>query len=281
VSARGAILVGLLLASGSARAAEADSVRLARAAYARAARAYDAGDYAVAAQQFALADELAPNAVALRQALAAALRADDPVLGMTLVERAGARPDDASLEPAIESARAKFAARVGRVAILCANACGAAIDGVAAVGVCVVSPGPHAVTFYEGRVRTTVVVPAGATVTAAPPLSPAPEVRPPARSKGGLSPAWFWAAAAVTGASAVAATVSGVAMFHQHDVYARDPTPEGARDGRAAQFRTNVLIGVTAAAAAGSAALALFAVRWSKDSELLVGAARAAFVVRY
>jgi hypothetical protein len=83
--ARSVLCLGVLLALlGAPRileAAEPDNVSVARAAYDRGARAFNAGQYVAAAREFSVADELAPNPVALRFALQAVLFLDDPVLG--------------------------------------------------------------------------------------------------------------------------------------------------------------------------------------------------------
>src|SRR5689334_7160797 len=68
-----------LMLSRTARADE-ESSEQARAAYDAGASAYDDQDFRVAAAQFARADDLVPNQGVLKLALAAAVRAEDPVL---------------------------------------------------------------------------------------------------------------------------------------------------------------------------------------------------------
>lgn len=140
-----------------APAALAAGVATAREIYDQGAAAYRRGEYAAAAELFARADEIAPNAVALEAALRAALRADEPVLGIELAERAEERLEarsrergdarskermnerararereadgrGASLLAAAGAARDAFASRVGRIEASC-RGCTARIDG--------------------------------------------------------------------------------------------------------------------------------------------------------
>src|SRR3954470_3735389 len=67
--ARAQALGLLLLVTGSGRAAE-HRAQAARSAYDSAAAAYNSGDFNAAAEQFARADELAPNPTTLKLAIA-------------------------------------------------------------------------------------------------------------------------------------------------------------------------------------------------------------------
>jgi hypothetical protein len=121
-----------------------------RSSLGRRRRAYDAGDYARAAQELAKADGLAHSPVTLELALKAALRADDPVLTMTLAARATQR-HSATLAAAADAARAKMEKRTGRVTLACAPAttCTATLDGIATeIGEPqYVLPGAHRIAF--------------------------------------------------------------------------------------------------------------------------------------
>jgi hypothetical protein len=128
-------LAGVFALALGAKTASADTagVNEARAAYTRATRAFDAGEFALAAREFARADQLVPSNAAMEAALEATLRADDAVLGITLVERAKNRAlalDDRA-KKAIDHVKETFANRVGRVTLPCdgARKCRGLVDG--------------------------------------------------------------------------------------------------------------------------------------------------------
>jgi hypothetical protein len=264
----------------------------ARAAYDRGTDAYRRADYAVAAREFALADALAPHAVALKWAVSAALRADDPVLGMTLVERSQRAPVDGELATVIGEARARFAARAGVITVSCppARACTARIDGAAATasGPTFVVPGEHLVeiVFAGGVERRWASVGGGARidVVGASPASPPeparsaatralPAVTPAAdETPGGISPLWFWLGVGATAALGGATVASGVDTLAKHDDYLETREPGGDDAGRRAETRTNVLLGTTIAAGVATGLLGLLAVRWSSAPPRRTGA---------
>ena len=76
----------MLAWSGVASADGGESTR-AREAYDRGIAAFQRGEFAAAAREFATADAIVPSSVALHAALDAAIRADDPVLGVALLDR--------------------------------------------------------------------------------------------------------------------------------------------------------------------------------------------------
>jgi hypothetical protein len=262
-----------------------------------AAQAYDAGveahrqgDYARAAALFARADDLAPAAASRLAALKSALLADDPLLGMVLVERAArAGGMDGPLRDAAKEAEARFSARVGRIRIACAG-CTATIDGsAAAIGQDVlVAPGDRGLELLVGgRVeRRSVRVEPGATVEVSPelPATPTPATAPfapvvgagaranpdiaaprraPGGSADGLSPAWFFVGAGLTTVLGGLTIASGIDVRQREEEFYRAPTEEKAADGQSAETRTYVLGALTGAGALATAAVALFAVRWS------------------
>ncbi|HEY8088677.1 MAG TPA: hypothetical protein VIF09_12550, partial [Polyangiaceae bacterium] len=101
-------------------------------AYERGTVAYRKKDYATAAREYSTADALAPNPVALQAAIDATVLADDPVLGMQLLDRARGAPRTNALIATMLAAEQKFARRTGRIRIVCAAApCLATIDGAA------------------------------------------------------------------------------------------------------------------------------------------------------
>lgn len=129
-----AIALGLALIMGTPVALAAPTNRtLAKEAYQRAVDAHSRADYRVAAEEFARADALAPDATALQAALDATLQTDDAVLGAELLERSARAPTSGSLATTIASARARFAGRAGRLRVICPDhkTCLAMLDGVA------------------------------------------------------------------------------------------------------------------------------------------------------
>jgi hypothetical protein len=73
-----------------------------------------------------------------------------------------------------------------------------------------------------------------------------------------LSPLWFWTAAGATAALAVGTIVAGVLTHKSRDAYNDDPTKNGLDTFNSRKLATNVLFGMTLAAAAGGTALYFF-----------------------
>lgn len=290
----------------------------ARDAYQRGSAAFEAGRYAEAAVELARADELAPNPVALEAAVKAATLADDPVLAMTLVDRARDRPSTPGLAEATAAAREKFGSRVGRLTVRCRadERCAAQIEGqpaeigagrwvragdhpvvvstagVAEAFVVRVDPGavvdwappPRPAASYGATPVGVGPVPPRPAVVVPPPASPGAPDEPSAREPSGISPTWFWVGVGLTGLGAIGTTVSGADAIDKHDAFwggddsAREP-------GQAAQTRTNVLLGVTAAVAVGTAVTGLWLVDWRGRDKVrasaAVGPTGARLAVRY
>jgi hypothetical protein len=233
----------------------ADARREAREAYDRGVAAYRRGDFAGAARAFAEADRLAPSSVALGAALDAAVKADDPLLGAELLERARRAPDDTQLAAKTQEARAKLGGRAGRLVIVC-DGCTATLDGRATAPHedLWVKAGPHVVVLRMDGVEHTLTVDvrADATTEAKPPPSPAPppptaeapasapastpgpsatagpEVTPAstgARSpagRSGISPWFFAGSLALTVGAATAAAVTGGFTASRHDDFVQN-----------------------------------------------------------
>ena len=284
--AQGASGVGRLLAALCACAAncgatsavlasEPDFVSEARSAYDRGAAAYNEGNFAVAAAEFKRADGLVPNPAVLTMALKASLRVGDPVLGMTLVERAEGRADEALARTAA-LAHEKFVGDVGSLRIVCAPplSCQATVDGdPASTGVKRwVLPGEHLIaltvdgTLEQHRVR---IAPRDNEE-----VRPTVDVRPLARTHDsqlapppvGVSPTWFWIGAGVTATLAGVTIASGRDTASKHDAFLANPTASGQANGSAAQTRTNILFAVTIATGLATGAVGLIGVRWSSKS---------------
>ncbi len=287
---RSALAWMALLALGSfgSTASAQGSTERARAAYAEGESRSRSRDYPAAARAFAEADALAPNDTALEAALEAALLADDPALGMTLVTRSDRSPESARIG-AVARARSAFEARAGKVSIRClaeTPACVAAIDERPAVDVPTwVGVGAHRVSMRKGdrSVVENVSVAARSSVEVAfpaPQASPAQTTPAPAsplppdatggEEGSGLSPWWFVAGCGVTVALGAVTVVHGVAASGAHDDFDeangsadRATLEQLAADGQSLDTRTNVFLVATAVAGAGTAALGLFAIDWS------------------
>lgn len=259
----------------------------AKAAYDRGTAAYKRGDFSAAAAEYAHADELAPNDIALEAAIDAAIKADDPVLGAELLDRARSRKLDRTAQKAAQH----FSGRVGQVRIVCTD-CTASIDDHA------IAPniprwvrvGRHSVVIVkDGSVETLSIDVAPDETTdvspkPSPPQPPAPKPEPPTAtpvvretppvtrtppSRGGISPAFFFVGLAATAGLGVASIALGVDTASQHDAFVRAGCPGStsaecvnkAASGSNEQTIANVLIGATAAAGVTTTVL-LFFVRW-------------------
>jgi hypothetical protein len=223
----------------------------------------------VAAREFSVADDLAPNPVALRYALQAVLFLDDPVLGMTLVQRAEARHAP-ELDRLVIDARAKFAHRVGLITLTGPedSVRRARIDGAPVTRTTWVTPGTHAIEWQGGGLRS-VRVEADDNLQISPPRpetpTPSPPPAPPegAPTGSGISPAVFWVGVALTTIGGGATLGSGLDTLSKHRTFGEDPSARTQSQGESAQLRTNIFIGATAACAVTTAAIGLFATRWS------------------
>jgi len=143
----GCLLGAVVPAVARAEAPPADTARL---AYERGLRAHAVGDHGAAARAFFDADRAVPSDEAIEAALDAAVRANDPVLGMQLVARAEARALDPRATSSKDKARAAFAGRVARLVVSCGTAtyCHARVDAgedTDAREPLFVTAGPHSV----------------------------------------------------------------------------------------------------------------------------------------
>jgi hypothetical protein len=276
-----------------AGAQTADEQERAREAYDRGTASYKHGDYLTAAKQYVLADQLAPNPLSLQAALDAAVHADDPVLGQTLLGRLAMRPtSDPTLASLGAIARARFAHRTARIRFACPEGCTGSVDGeeVDTTTDVFVLPGAHQVSFQvEGHVERrslemkldeSVSVgreigpasPSAASTTSKAPAAPAPEEDGSSLAR--LDPAWFLLSLVATGVLGPGAALSAADTVNKHNEFqAAGCTTTGSaacdtlgNDGPLAQLRTNVLLGATAATAATTALLGLVFVRWRTPS---------------
>jgi hypothetical protein len=293
-----AATLALTLLAGSASSAFAGDPEGARQAYDKASAAFARKSYAEAAAGFSIADDLEPNPVALESALKSAVLADDPVLGMQLVERAASRPSDPRVEAAAKRAREKFAGRAGRLSVTCPDerGCSAKLEGAPlALGRRVwVRPGSQRLDVVVDGVTSghDVEVAPGGIVDFVPPAPPRreeptpPRAAPPAtqpippttkqgteqsgppltprENDRGISPAWFVVGAVATAALAGVTIWSGVDTLEKHAAFLEGEDAEKG-PGQDAQLRTNILLGATLLSAAGTAITGIF-VDWGGPS---------------
>ncbi len=263
-----------------------DSLQRASEAYERGRRAAGERDYLVAARSFAEADTLVPDATALESALQAVVLADDPVLGMNLVERAQRSPATAAMSVVNEAGDA-FRSRAGKVTAECgATPCTLEVDGVSVATLSTWLPlGEHAATLRGGgrvheqrlaiiagasfvlRLPEPSVVPlAPAAPVPVAPVRGAGEVVPDAvPERSSILPIAFWTGVGVTAALGIGAVASNADVASTHDEFVsrcQSGTPasldgclELRNDGEAATTRTQLLYGATATLAAATAVI--------------------------
>ena len=260
-------------------------------AYERGTIAFRRKDYPNAAREYATADALSPNPVALQAAIDAAVLADDPVLGVQLLDRARGAPRTNALLATMLAAEQKFARRTGRIRIGCPAApCLATIDGAAIdpSQATIVRVGSHSVLVQGGGAATshTVIVgpdetqvvgdgaaaasagsaPAPASGPESAPASvsaPAPAPAPAPASARGLSPVWFFVGAGATALSGGLTIASGVDTASKHSSFPHctPNCPGASTTGQAAQTRTNVGVAITAVLGVATVVL-IPLVRW-------------------
>lgn len=300
----GLVVVGVLAATllgaapsaaqGAASEPGADNLRAAANAYDKGTARYALHDYASAADWFELADRLAPDVAALQSAIRAHREAGAPAhlaRGATLALALRARyPNDRASVRLADEVIATAAPSMARVTVRCED-CRIEIDGVPEPGRDVfVTPGDHRlVAHLAGGRETSIaldaragktelvdaaaassdVAPAAAVATTVPGSESRPTVREPSR---GLSPAFAIGGAVLTAALAGATAVS----------WFGDALPEGrrlVRDARAthrpdpdqqdrvsaAETRTSILLGASAATAVATIVLSLVFTRWRGD----------------
>jgi hypothetical protein len=255
----------------------------ARAVYDAGASAYDHQDFREAATQFARADELVPNQAVLRLALAAAVRAEDPVMAMNLVQRAERRAAvDSDLLELLRVTRARFESRVGFVKVRCTfgHTCQAYLaDQRLEVGLPIaVVPGNVELRFREGQTESRISVkvvaartlevsePEPAAVSA--PAAPVPRPKRQFLRAATESPSFafprgvFWGGVALSGALTVATVASGIDAANARAQFLADRNEDTRGRGQAAVERTNVLLGATLGGAVLTGAIGLFFTHW-------------------
>ncbi len=283
-------------ASGTAAAQDlspAERQAAAEGAYDRGTRAFRSGDYAAAARWYETANNLAPAAAALLQAVRAHERARNvaraATLSLHLRETYGEermRSETAVLD--------REQSNLLRVDITC-ESCELEVDGDAETlrSLYLAPDVEHAILAHfstgdvESRVQgrpgerrelaleapaAPVTPPAETELTPPPVTEPQPaqqtraDRRRPSEDEGGL-PVWVTITGASLTAIALGVTIwSGVDTLDKADVYEMMPTQERLDEGRDLELRTNVLIGTTIGFGVTTAVLAMFT-DWDATSD--------------
>jgi len=260
-------------------AAQSNNVAAAARAYSLGQQAELAGDFRAASEHYELADRMVPSPEALRSAVRMRLKAGDEAIAATRAEVLAHRyRDDRSQELAAEILK-RLRAKLARVSLTCTAPCAALVDG-GALGVeearehvFYLEPGQHRVAAdfgAAGSQEQAVAAEAGVpiTVALAAPDRPAGlalerrgDVHEAARPHG-LRLGWFVASGALTVAMAGVTVWSGLDVLKHNDAYERNPTREKLEDGQSRERRTDILLGVSLAAAVTTGIIALNT-RWS------------------
>jgi hypothetical protein len=291
--------MGFGLRAGLAAALLAAGVGLARPARAeptaqektRAASLFDRGvarfnraDYEGAARDFLAADDAAPSADALDNAIASARHADDQLLVAEAAQRALARePSQSPLAAKAREALAQAAPKLARVELDCdAPSCHTLVDAQpVAVGTRYLLPGTHTLSAVAGDARATrrMNLEAGATyrveldpVTPAPTPSSAPSAATTAsrraeaprgeRPTKPLSPAVFYVGAGVTVVLAGLTTWSGLDALSANRALPARPTQNESDDVHARMHRTDALLAGAIVVGAATAYAGIELVDW-------------------
>jgi hypothetical protein len=304
VAAVAVLSLSLTVFAGPAAAQDARQRQAAAEAYDRGTAAYLDESYEEAARWFETANRLAPAAPALMQAIRAHERRDNNARAATLaLALASTYHDDASATEFARTALAKHAPALLRVEVSCDEDCKLDLDGKLQEFLAFFVP-PDAshhltATFETGSKSADFEGPAGATRALefkAPPPPPAPAATPlaaesqeagPTKARP-LPPLATWIGVGVTVALGAATIASGVdaragvpdyksaAAMYTNCRRTQDTGCDAfeqrastlLKNGQSRELRTNVLIGVTAAAAVGTAVIALFLTDWSGDREV-------------
>lgn len=292
------LAIAMLLWTTQARA---DDVNGAAKAFSQAQEAMLGGDVSRAADLYELADELAPSAPALRNATRARLAAGHLAMAATHAAALLRRyPSDKEAREMAEAILSKLAPQLAQLEVTCTAACTLLIDGKVVASkpseqhTLFSPPGARTVTatFDDGRTsahQVTALVDHTTAVKLEPPAKPI--VKPskaepaatvavvpekPARratARTGLSRWWVGGGAVVTAGFGTATIISGLSVLSTRDQI-RSAVTAGQttnamnlyNSGRDAQTRTNIFLGATVAAAAGTAVLAVFT-NWSGNQE--------------
>jgi len=260
----------------------------------RGRRAYLGKEYEQAAVHFESAFRDAPRAESLRLAIRARKEAKQLARAATLAAIAQQKyAADAGTAQLAKETLDEATPALQEYDVECTTECGVTADGRvisqsdATKQRLFLDAGPHdlGISFKTGSLarhvdakkggRETLTFEAPAAVATTPPVPTTTENPPPpppkqAESHKPLSPVVFFIAAGVTVAAGGATVWSGIDTNNNPGVdevrrqcAGKDDTCQAYADGRSAQLRTNVLIGVTAGVAVATAVIGLFLTDWS------------------
>ena len=300
----GALLLGaccLVALPGPAAADEppsAERLKSAAEEYDRGRRAFLADDFEGASVHFENAYRDAPRAETLRLAIRARRKAKQLSRAATLAAVAAERyPNDTTTAQLAKETLDEAAPQLHELLIECSTECSITADGRVASQTdgakhrLFLEPGSHelGVSFKQGgSAARHVDAKKGGKETLA--LEPPPVVNAPTpgatsattgatESSRPFSPVVFYVAAGVTVALGAATVLSGIDAQSNPGVDAvrracagKDTSCPEYQDGKSAETRTNVLLGVTVGVAALTAVTGIFFTQWS-SSPVKVGAA--------
>jgi hypothetical protein len=275
----------------------ADRLKSAAEEYDRGRRAFLADDFEGAAVHFENAFRDAPRAETVRLAIRARRKAKQLGRAATLAAIAQQRyPNDPPTAQIAKETLDEAAPALNEYLVDCDADCAIAADGRvvsqsdAQKHRIFLEPGPHelGVSFKQGGVarhidakrggKDTLAFEAPAAPVIAAPVAPAPvtpapvePAKPPASEKP-FGPAVFFVALGVTAAVGAGTIVSGIDAKKNPGVDAvrracagKDESCPEYQDGKSAETRTNVLLGVTIGAAAITGVIGLFFTQWSRS----------------
>jgi hypothetical protein len=286
-----AVVVAPGPASRVAWAAPTADQRAARA-FEQGQKAFKAGDYRKAGENFEQAYEVAPHPSPLWNAARAWHRAQELVRAAKLYAKyLRIAPDGARDRNHALAALKELSAKLGQLSVTATDVKDVHVDGKPLEDPSVyVLPGEHIIEgrYGESTVRVTRVVAAGEALSVAlvpppPPPPPPPVVERPRSEEtkderkasadpsavpanNGLSPAWFFVGLGATAVVGGIATWSGVDTLQRRDEFDGAPSQNALDDGRRSQTRTNILLGATAGVGVVTVVLA-FIVDWRRSPE--------------
>jgi hypothetical protein len=279
---RAALVALLMFLAPSVVFAAPDADRSAARHFADGQKAFTAGDYAHAGDEFEAAYRDKPHHAPLWNAARSWQRAGEDVRAANLYARyLREAPADAPDRDQATAALRALTSRMGRIEAHAAGVEKLRLDGKPVEApVVYVAAGEHvAEADDKGRpVRKVVRVTAGelVSVTLAPearrdpvvvgPPPPPVVAPPPAQARKPLSPIVPIVGGALTVAAGAFAIVSGLDTTSKRDAFLDDRTQPRLDDAFSSQTRTNVLIGTTAGLGVITGVIALFFTDWSGGS---------------
>jgi hypothetical protein len=257
---------------------------------------FQAADYQAAARLFLVADGIAPNAQAIRNAIAAGRRANDFVLVAQAADRVLGRPSDPTLMAEAREALSEASGHLATIDLSCdVDSCSVSLDGGhATIGTLRVVPGTHdlqaegkegalakehinAVAGATYRVALHPTKPGDSAVSSSPTSTlPAPSSgsTPPAdvaqsatRSDGGakLSPAFFYAGVGASVVLVALTTWSGLDAVAAKGKYTSDPRAYDQDTVYGKAHRTDALLGASLVVAAVTTYAGVRLVDWKRS----------------